>query len=450
MSDLPTPAPRSFLSAISGFKSGDDSPREFLERCVKTIEDQDAAIGAFVTTNFDAARQAADESGLRWKSGSQLSAIDGMPVGIKDIMETHDMGTEQGSDLFIGWKGGRDSAAAAGLREAGAVLIGKTVTTEFASTHPGKTRNPWDLERTPGGSSSGSAASVAAGMVPAALGTQVIGSILRPAGYCGVYGFKPSFGGINRGGSFDGFSQSSSGVLAATLAEAWCVGREISTRVGGDPGYLGIVGPMEPPAAVKPRRIAMLETAGWEVATDDAKQALMSARETLQSGGIEIADRTSDDAIAAAEDAIADAMTISMSINAWEGRWPLNTYARDMDRSKLSDQAQSRLAQADGMSQEEYQRLHAERIRIREVYENLAGAFDLCVSLTAPGAAPKGLDWTGDPLFVVPGSLLGIPTISLPLLTAEDDMPLGLQLLGYMEKDAELFASAAGILPLFA
>jgi Asp-tRNA(Asn)/Glu-tRNA(Gln) amidotransferase A subunit family amidase len=446
---MPIPTSSSYFAASSGFSSGEDSPREFLERCIKTIEDQDPRIGAFVTTNFDAAYQAADESTARWKSGSQLSAIDGMPVGVKDIMETHDMGTEQGSALFIGWKGDRDSAAAAGLREAGAVIIGKTVTTEFAATHPGKTRNPWDLERTPGGSSSGSAASVASGMVPAALGTQVIGSILRPASYCGVFGFKPSFGGINRGGSFDGFSQSSSGVLAATLAEAWSVGREISKRVGGDPGHIGIVGPMDPPAAMKPKRIALLETAGWEVATDEAKQALMNARETLQSGGIEIADRSSDPAVAAVEDAIADAMTISMSINAWEGRWPLNTYARDMDRSKLSDKAQSRLAQADGMSQEEYRGLHAERVRIREVYESLAGGFDLCVSLTAPAAAPKGLDWTGDPLFVVPGSLLGVPAISMPLLTAEDDMPLGLQLLGYMDKDAELFAAASSILPLF-
>ena len=139
----------------------------------------------------------------RWRAGKALSPIDGMPLGIKDIIETADMPTEQGSPLFVGWRTGRDAASVAALREAGAVILGKTVTTEFAATEPRGTRNPWDLERTPGGSSSGSAAAVACGMLPAALGTQVVGSILRPASFCGCVGFKPSVGGINRGGSYD-------------------------------------------------------------------------------------------------------------------------------------------------------------------------------------------------------------------------------------------------------
>lgn len=449
MPDMPIPTSTSYLAATAGFKSGEDSPRDFLERCIKVIEAREPTVGAFVTTNLDGARKAADESGARWKSGSTLSAIDGMPVGIKDVMETADMGTEQGSALFVGWKGGRDCAAVAALREAGAVIVGKTVTTEFAATHPGGTRNPWDLERTPGGSSSGSAASVASGMLPAALGTQVIGSILRPASYCGCFGYKPSVGGINRGGSFDGFSQSSSGVLAATLGEAWSVGREISARAGGDAGYVGITGPLAAPPANKPRRVAFLETAGWEKANDESKQALMAARERLASGGIEVADRKSDQQVAAVEDAIAESMNVSMNINAWEGRWPLNSYASDMDPSRLSESARNRLAQGNSMNQDEFRDLLAERERVRGVYANLAGNFDLCISLTAPGAAPRGLGWTGDPSFVVPGSLLGVPAISMPVLTAEDNMPLGLQLLGFLNRDAELFAAAAGILALF-
>ena len=319
------PKSRSYFAATSGFRTGEDSPRKFLERCIELFEEQEARIGAFVETNFDGARKAADEASERWKLASPLSAIDGMPVGIKDIMETADMDTEQGSPLFTGWQGGRDCAAVVALREAGAVIVGKTVTTEFAATHPGGTRNPWDLERTPGGSSSGSAASVVAGMLPAALGTQVIGSILRPASYCGCFGYKPSIGGINRGGSFDGFSQSCSGVLAVTLEETWSIGREISARAGGDPGYPGISGPLEAPTANRPQRIALLETAGWEKASNLAKQALMATRERLASGGIEITDRTSDPHVAKIDEAIADAMPISMSINAWEGHWPLNT-----------------------------------------------------------------------------------------------------------------------------
>ena len=281
MPDTHPPKLCSYFAAAAAFRTGKDDPRNFLERCIAVIEAQDPSIDAFVATNLDAARKVADEASERWKTGSTLSAIDGMPVGIKDIMETADMGTEQGSPLFTGWKGGRDCAAVVALREAGAVIVGKTVTTEFAATHPGGTRNPWDLERTPGGSSSGSAASVAAGMLPAALGTQVIGSILRPASYCGCFGYKPSIGGINRGGSFDEFSQSSSGVLAATLEETWSVGREISARAGGDPGFPGISGPLKAPAPKYPRRIALLETAGWEKANNEAKQALMEGRKLL-------------------------------------------------------------------------------------------------------------------------------------------------------------------------
>ena len=171
---------------------------------------------------------------------------------IKDIIETADMPTEQGSPLFKGWRSVRDSAGVAALREAGAVVLGKTVTTEFAAVAPGPTRNPWDTSRTPGGSSSGSAAAVAAGIVSAALGTQVIGSIIRPASFCGCFGYKPSIGSINRGGSFDYLSQSSAGVLAATLPELWIVAREISARVGGDPGFPGLSGPREAPAARQP------------------------------------------------------------------------------------------------------------------------------------------------------------------------------------------------------
>ncbi len=203
MSEIGKPQARSYFAAARTFRDGTDTPRAFLERCIATIEALDPQVGAFVATNLPAARAAADAATARWKSRTTLSPIDGMPVGIKDIMETADMVTEQGSPLFAGWRGGRDAAAVAALREAGAVIIGKTVTTEFAATHPRGTRNPWDLERTPGGSSSGSAAAVASGMVPAALGTQVIGSIVRPSSFCGCIGYKPSVGGINRGGSFD-------------------------------------------------------------------------------------------------------------------------------------------------------------------------------------------------------------------------------------------------------
>src|SRR5215468_139064 len=237
--EIATPATRPYLPATAKFISGEDSPRAFLERCLAALEAFEPTIGAFVTLNLAAARVAADESTRRWRAGKPLCGIDGMPIGIKDIIETVDMPTENGSPLFAGFRSERDAASVAALREAGAVIVGKTVTTEFASTEPRGTRNPHDLRRTPGGSSSGSAAGVVAGMVSTALGTQVIGSTIRPASYCGCIGFKVSVGALNRGGSYDGLSQSATGVLATTLDDAWQVAYEIAFRAGGDPGYPG-------------------------------------------------------------------------------------------------------------------------------------------------------------------------------------------------------------------
>ncbi len=278
------PTARSYVAATPAFRAGTDSPRAFLDRCLQQVEQTEPQIGAFVSLNIPGARAAADRASERWRTSQPLSAIDGMPVGIKDIMETADMPTEQGSPLFAGWRGGRDAAAVAALREAGAVILGKTVTTEFAATEPRGTRNPWDPQRTPGGSSSGSAAAVAAGMLSAALGTQVIGSILRPASYCGCYGFKPSVGAINRGGSFDHFSQSCTGVLAATLDEAWMVSRTISAHAGGDPGFPGLSGPLAPPEPKWPRALALLETAGLFRGDAGSPQRVGAGRRETQLG----------------------------------------------------------------------------------------------------------------------------------------------------------------------
>ena len=261
--DATKPRMRPFLAVTADFANGKDSPREFLERCIAELEAWEPKIGAFVTLNLAGARAAADRSTERWRAGKPLSPIDGMPIGVKDIIETIDMPTENGSPLFAGFQGNRDGASVAALRDAGALILGKTVTTEFAWMQPRATRNPWDETRTPGGSSSGSAAAVAVGAVSVALGTQVFGSILRPASFCGCFGFKPTVGAINRGGSHDALSQSTHGPLAASLPEAWAVAYEISSRVGGDPGFPGLYGPKTCPAPSKPRRLAVLETDGW-------------------------------------------------------------------------------------------------------------------------------------------------------------------------------------------
>jgi Asp-tRNA(Asn)/Glu-tRNA(Gln) amidotransferase A subunit family amidase len=442
--DNTKPRMRPYLPATADFASGKDSPRAFLERCIADLDAWEPKIGAFVALNLDAARAAADRSTGRWRAGESLSPIDGMPIGVKDIIETIDMPTENGSPLFAGFLSGRDGASVAALREAGAVILGKTVTTEFAWMHARATRNPWDLARTPGGSSSGSAAAVAVGAVSAAIGTQVFGSILRPASFCGAFGFKPTVGAINRGGSHDALSQSTHGPLAASLPEAWQVAYEIAKRVGGDPGFPGLYGPASCPMAVKPRRLALLETDGWAVATSAAKDAFKEASARLKSAGVALASRHESETIAVVEHAISGARELSHDIIAWESRWPLNTY-RARDAGKLSQAMLDLAARADAMTLGDYRRDLKERERRRAAYQALAGEFDACLTLTAPGAAPVGLGSTGDPAFVVPGSMLGVPTISLPALE-DGGLPLGLQLIGFADADAALFSTAGGVL----
>ncbi|HEY6518180.1 MAG TPA: amidase family protein [Roseiarcus sp.] len=442
--DAGQPRMQPFLPATAGFTSGKDSPRAFLERCIVDLEAWEPKIGAFVTLNLAAARTATDASTERWREGKPLSPIDGMPIGIKDIIETIDMPTEHGSPLFVGHRSERDAASVAALREAGAVIVGKTVTTEFAWMQPRATKNPWDLTRTPGGSSSGSAAAVAVGAISVGIGTQVFGSIVRPSSFCGCFGFKPTVGAINRGGSHDALSQSTHGPLAASLPEAWQVAYEISRRAGGDPGFPGLYGPLTCPTPSKPRRLAVLETDGWAVATTAAKEALEEASAKLKLAGVTFVSRHENETIAAVEDAIHDARELSHNIIAWESRWPLNTY-RTRDPGKLSQPLLDLVARAEALTVDDYRRDLKERTRRRAVYQALAAEFDACLTLSAPGAAPVGLNWTGDPAFVIPGSMLGVPAISLPVLEI-DGLPLGLQLLGFADADAALFSAAGGVL----
>jgi Asp-tRNA(Asn)/Glu-tRNA(Gln) amidotransferase A subunit family amidase len=438
------PEVRPFYTAAAAFAAGTDTPRDLLERCIAVIDASERDVQAFEYLDLAKARARADESTARYRAGAPKSSIDGIPIGVKDIIETADMPTGMGSPLFAGYQSVRDAASVVALREAGAVIVGKTVTTEFAATVPGKTHNPWDLARTPGGSSSGSAAAVGSGMLCAGLGTQVIGSILRPASYCGCVGYKPTVGGINRGGSVDFHSQSTHGVLAASLEDAWHVAREITARAGGDPGYPGIRGPRSMPPSRTPKTLALLETPGWALATDDAKNQLHAALDALRKAGVTILDRTNSAPVAGVEATLPEARPLSMRINVWEFRWPLNTFARDMDRAKLSKPMQERLVEAEAMTLEEYQTLLVRRDEVRAIYARLAGACDAAITLSAPGPAPLGLGSTGEPAFVVPGSLLGVPALSLPLLETEA-LPLGLQLLGYLDRDADLFSVAAGV-----
>src|ERR1700704_2614624 len=201
--------PLTFHDAARRFTDGNDSPRAYLERCLETIAQREPVVKALVATN---------EAGAR--PGKPLSPIDGMPVGIKDLLETRDMPTEMGCAAMKGNFPKRDNAGVWALRQAGAVILAKTVTAELGGSQPGPTTNPFDKARTPGGSSSGSAAAVGANMMPAAIGTQVGGSIIRLAAYCGNFALKPTQGGINRGERL-ATSQSTHGPHAGCLEGMW-------------------------------------------------------------------------------------------------------------------------------------------------------------------------------------------------------------------------------------
>ena len=437
---MPKPEMRSYLAAQADFRAGKDSPSAFLERCLATFAETEPQVLAFVHHNAVAAREQAATSTARWKAGKPLSPIDGMPIGVKDIIETRDFPTENGSAFFKGWRSNRDAASVTALREAGAVILGKTVTTEFATAPPGPTRNPWDTRRTPGGSSSGSAAATGSGMISAGLGTQVLGSILRPASFCGCVGFKPSLGAINRSGSHDGLSQSVHGALAASIEDAWAMLREIADRAGGDPDYPGLFGPADTPAAQKPARLAVLEGPGWGKASTEAHAALDGALSRLSAAGVALVRRKDSDALEATELALNRALPVSQQINAFESRWAVKSY-RASDASKLTAFTRERLVDAERITLDQYRARRAERAAIRTIYAALAGEVDGVITLSATGPAPIGLESTGDSIFVVAGSCLGVPAISLPLLSVEG-LPLGLQLLGFLDRDAELIAAA--------
>lgn len=436
---------RTYVSLAADLRSGKITPRSFLEASLERIATREPEVGAFVVINQDGARRAADAATARWRDGKPLSPIDGMPIAIKDVIETADMPTGQGSPMWEGTATRKDSAAVYALREAGAVILGKTTTTEFAATHPWHTtRNPHDPTRTPGGSSSGTAAAVGSGMVPVGLGTQVVGSILRPASFCGAVGFKPSLGAINRSGSFDHFSQSCQGAIGATLADVWGVLIAIAQRAGGDPGFLGLSGTVDFAQPKRPVQLALFETGGWSNGTAGAKAAFAAVREQLEAAGVTIRSRHEHVDIEAAEKALADALELTQAINAWEGRWPLNTYSK-LDAGKLSPSALARLKTAEAMTQVDYSALLARRKAVRDTFAHATRNYDAVITLGATGAAPVGLGSTGNTTMNVAASLLGVPAVTVPVL-ADEGLPLGVQLMGKLDHDAALFATAAGLL----
>jgi Asp-tRNA(Asn)/Glu-tRNA(Gln) amidotransferase A subunit family amidase len=446
MTSAASPSLVSYQAATEAFRQGTDTPRDFLERAIDKIDALEPTLRAFTALALPRSRIAADAATARWRAGKPLSRIDGMPVGIKDVIETFDMPTGLGSPTTDGYRPMRDAATVFALREAGAGVLGKTKTTEFASSFPADTRHPLDPRRTPGGSSSGSAAAVGAGILPVALGTQVIGSILRPASFCGAVGWKPTFGAINRGGSHDFQSQSCIGLIGASLADVWCTAHEMVQRAGGDPGQMGLVGNAELAAPAKPVRLFMLELPGWDKATQEARQGLDALVSACSAAGVQIVTNRNNADLAAFEKSLQGVRELGRDITGYESRWPLKSVAY-RDRLGLSPNILSRIADSDALGLDGYRALLKQRAAVREAFGKLAPQADAFITLTAIGAAPIGLHQTGDSNFTVPASILGAPALSVPLLQ-DEGLPLGVQLIAAQHQDEKLFALAGWLLKL--
>ena len=343
----------------------------------------------------------------------------------------------------------RDNPAVWALRQAGAVILAKTTTAELGGSHPPATTNPFDSARTAGGSSSGSAAAVAARMLPAAIGTQVGGSIIRPAAYCGNFALKPTQGGINRG-ERQATSMSTHGVHAGCIEDMWQVAIEIVSRAGGDRGCVGLTGPMVPPEAVKPQRLMVLETEGHARLDEPTRNAFAQLLQQLERAGVTLLTRRSSADVEALERAIGNATAIASGMTGWENRWGTRNLV-DQHPHGVSARAKAVLAKAEAMSVADYRALLREREAAQAVYAAMAGVADAAITLSCPGVAPL---WsgdepgkpliprpTGDAVFNYPSSMLFAPAVTVPLL-AVGGMPVGVQLMGQPNDDARIVGRA--------
>ena len=437
--------PLTFHDATRRFTDGNDSPRAYLERCLETIAAREPIVKALTAINESGARTAADVSTARWKAGKPLSSIDGMPVAIKDLLETRDMPTEMGCAAMKGNFPKRDNAGVWALRQAGAVILAKTVTAELGGSHPGPTTNPFDPARTPGGSSSGSAAAVGANMVPMAIGTQVGGSIIRPAAYCGNFALKPTQGGINRGERL-ATSQSTHGPHANSLEDMWHSAIEMAKRCGGDRGALGLMGPDGLPAAIKPDRLIVLETEGWVDLDAATKTGFAQLLRALEAAGVSLIRRADHPFVEALERAIASGRAVCNGITSWENRW----YQRgmlDAAPDGLSARAKASLLKAESMTPDDYRASLLVRQQAQLAHAAVASLADAAITLACPGPAPL---WsgdipgqplaprpTGDFVFNAPSSMLFAPVVTVPLMSV-GGLPVGVQVMGQQHEDARV------------
>lgn len=431
------PAQLSATEAARRIREGLLSSEELVESCLERIRQVEDTVQAWTFLDEKhalAQARAADE--LR-RSAQPIGALHGIPVGIKDIVDTQDMPTENGTVLHKGRAPRDDAALVTMLKAAGAVILGKTVTTECAYFHPGKTRNPWNPKHTPGGSSSGSAAAVAASMVPLAVGSQTNGSVIRPAAYCGVYGFKPTHGLIPRTGVLPlSRALDQMGVFARTLEDLALAVEPLVGFNEGDPdtrprARMPLLETLreEPPI---PPMIGLVKTPHWDRATEETKQGFTEIVEAL---GAQVEEVDLGPTSVAAWDLHKTIMESDMALN-FEREW-------QKGRARLSEPLRSLIERGREIRAVDYKRaLQASQLVVNNLEDLFIERYDALLTPSAPGSAPKGLGSTGDPVFCTLWTLCGMPAVSLPLLQDAQGLPIGVQLVGRRNFDARLLRTA--------
>jgi Asp-tRNA(Asn)/Glu-tRNA(Gln) amidotransferase A subunit family amidase len=423
-------------------RAGKITSEELVSACLDHIAALEERIGAWAYLDPEHALKQAREADLALQQGKALGALHGVAVGVKDIFDTKDMPTEDGTVLHAGRQPAEDATAVALLRQAGAIILGKTVTTELAVYAPGKTRNPHDPDRTPGGSSSGSAAAVAAGMVPLAIGTQTNGSVIRPASYCGVYGYKPSYGLISRHRVLQQSRPLDQvGVFARTIEDAALIAEQImafddrdpDTQVRARPNLIEIVAE-EPP--VQPR-LAFVKTPVWDQADTDTKEAFAELVAHLGENVGEVK------LPGIFNDAVAQHRTI---MEADLARSFEREYARGKD--KLSSILREMIKRGQKVLAVDYNHAVSRIPVLNRALDNVFDWYDAILTPATTGEAPVGLESTGSPIFCTIWSLCGMPAISLPLLQGAHGMPMGVQLVGSKGDDARLLRTVRWLVNL--
>ncbi len=412
------------MEAASAIRKGDMSSEDLTRAFLERIQAHEEMVQAFQWIDSSRALNLARRADEKRRSGAPLGSLHGIGIGIKDIVETQGIPTTMGSSVYEGFVPGRSATVVRRLEAAGAFVLGKTVTSEFAFFTPGKTRNPWNTAHTPGGSSSGSAAAVAMGFVPAAIGTQTNGSVIRPAAFCGVVGYKPTAGLIPLDGIHP-FSPSLDqvGVFTRSVPDAAFMAAVLEKK-NPDPAAISknaIISSDVSPMTCPPR-LAAVRSPVWHLADSNTRDHFLALVERLRAAGATVEEQELPHVFERAH-------AVHHTIMFAEGAKIFAELQR-RQRQRLSSRLNGLIDEGSGIGQSALARDLVQRDQLAGNMDTFLSGFDAAITPPAPGQAPPDLTQTGDPAFCTIWSLCGVPAVTIPAGQGPEGLPLGLQIIG--------------------